>query len=55
MKKLRIKKLDMMDPKARARYEKIRKQLDKKYAPIVKAIRDSQRITAEDLATRINV
>lgn len=55
MQQLKIRPLDLKNPKHRAELERIFRRLDKKFKPIVDAIRDSQRITAEDLATRVNV
>jgi hypothetical protein len=53
-KQLRIKRLDLKDPKARAEYERILKEVQAKSQPIVDAIRESQRITAADLAVTVN-
>ena len=53
-KKLRIRKYDLTDPKARAEFERILAEVSKKTQFIVDAIRDSQRITAKDLAVTIN-
>lgn len=38
----------------RRRYDAVLRRLDKKFARRLKAIRDSERITEEDLAIRIN-
>lgn len=43
-----------LTPKQRRVYEKKMKELDRKLKPITDAIRDSQRITAKDLAIIIN-
>jgi hypothetical protein len=51
---VKIKKLDLKDPKARAEYERILKEVSKETQPMADAIRESQRITAEDLAVTIN-
>ena len=37
------------------RYQKRIAELEKELEPVVKAIKDSQRITSEDLAKRINI
>lgn len=51
---MKIEKIDLKDPIARARYERILKRVQKKLKPIVDAVRDSQRITAKDLAVTVN-
>lgn len=43
------------DPVLRARYDEELERLDKLFAPRIKAIQDSERLTAEDLNLIINV
>lgn len=49
-----IKKLDLRNNEARAKFEQILSDVDKKFKPVTKAIRDSQRLSKEDFAVRIN-
>lgn len=39
---------------SQAKYDKARRELDAKYAPRLKALRDSERLTGDDFAIRIN-
>lgn len=53
-KKLKIREIDLSDPKQRAEFERIRKEVSKQTQPMADAIRDSQRITSDDLKIVIN-
>ena len=52
--KMRRQSGDLLDPKTRRRYEKARAFFGKKLRPLAKEVRDSERLTKEDFAIRIN-
>lgn len=54
MKKLKIRN-GPLKGRSLKRYQKRMAELEKELAPTVKAIKDSQRITDEDLKKRINI
>jgi hypothetical protein len=55
VKKRKLKRqLDLTDPKQKAKFKRILAKVEKEFEPLVKANKESARITAEDLAITIN-
>lgn len=53
-KQVSIKALDLRNHDTRAAFERIQSQVDKKFKRVTDPIRDSQRLSKDDFAVRIN-
>ena len=53
-KQVSIKALDLRNDDSRAAFERIQSQVDKKFKRVTDPIRDSQRLSKDDFAIRIN-